>query len=45
MLELFTKLADVIAYDALNLTRETKLADAMHFFIEDTTKIFFCWQR
>lgn len=41
MLELFTKLADVIAYDALNLTRETKLADAMHFFIEDTTKIFF----
>lgn len=41
MLELFTRLADVITYDALNLVRETRLADAVHFFIEDTTKIFF----
>jgi hypothetical protein len=41
MLELFTKLADVITYDALGLAQETKLADAVHFFIEDTTKIFF----
>lgn len=41
MFELFTKLADVITYNALNLARETKLADAVHFFIEDTTKIFF----
>jgi len=41
MLEVFTKLADVITYDALSLARENKLADAVHFFIEDTTKIFF----
>lgn len=41
MFELFTKLADVITYNALSLARETKLADAVHFFIEDTTKIFF----
>src|SRR3989338_2007814 len=41
MFEIFTKLADVIAYDTLSLVRETKLADALHFFIEDTTKIFF----
>ncbi len=41
MLEIFTKLADVITYDVLNLVQETKFADALHFFIEDTTKIFF----
>lgn len=41
MLGLFTQLADVITYNALNLARETKLADAVHFFIEDTTKILF----
>lgn len=41
MLEFFTKLADVITYEILNLVRETKLADGVHFFIEDTTKIFF----
>lgn len=41
MLELFTKLADVITYQALSLPPETKLSGAVHFFIEDTTKIFF----
>lgn len=41
MLELFTRLADWISYDLLSLEKETKLADAVHFFIEDTTKIFF----
>ena len=41
MLEIFTKLANLITYDTLNLVRETKIADAVHFFIEDTTKIFF----
>lgn len=41
MLEIFTRLADWGTYDALALERTTKLADATHFFIEDTTKIFF----
>lgn len=41
MLEIFTYLADWTAYSLLSLERETKLADAVHFFIEDTTKIFF----
>lgn len=41
MLELFSKLGDIITYDTLNLARDTKLADSVHFFIEDTTKIFF----
>ncbi|HSV27987.1 MAG TPA: permease [Candidatus Omnitrophota bacterium] len=41
MLEAFTRLADWVAYDALALDRATKLADAVHFFVEDTTKIFF----
>ncbi|HEX2753047.1 MAG TPA: permease [Alphaproteobacteria bacterium] len=41
MLELFTKLADWTAYRLLSLEKETKLADAVHFFVEDTTKIFF----
>lgn len=38
---LFTRLADWLAYDALGLAAETKLADAAHFFIEDITKIYF----
>lgn len=41
MLQFFTQLADVITYDILHLLPETKLGDAIHFFIEDTTKIFF----
>ena len=41
MLEIFTQLADFCAYRLLNLEKGTKLADALHFFIEDTTKIFF----
>ncbi len=41
MLEIFTKLADWSAYDLLNLAPETHLAEAVHFFVEDTTKIFF----
>lgn len=41
MLEVFTRLADWATYDALAFERSTKLADATHFFIEDTTKIFF----
>jgi len=41
MLEIFTHLADWMAYDLFSLEKGTKLADAVHFFIEDTTKIFF----
>lgn len=40
MFEVFTELATLIVYDWLQLERSTKLADALHFFIEDTTKIF-----
>lgn len=41
MLEIFTTLASVLTYDLLKIDRETHLAEAVHFFIEDTTKIFF----
>jgi hypothetical protein len=41
MFEVFTRLADLLAYNVLNLEGGTKLADAVHFFIEDTAKIFF----
>lgn len=39
-LALFGKLADLLVYDTLALAKGTKLADALHFFIEDTSKIF-----
>ena len=41
MLQYFTKLADYMAYDLFNLQENSKLGVAVHFFIEDTTKIFF----
>jgi len=41
MLEYFTKLANYITYDLIGLQNGTKIADAVNFFIEDTTKIFF----
>lgn len=41
MLEIFTLMADAVTFDLLSLEKGTKLADAVHFFIEDTTKIFF----
>lgn len=41
MLEYFTKLADYTTFNLLHLESGTKIADAVHFFIEDTTKIFF----
>ncbi|MFT6984269.1 MAG: uncharacterized membrane protein YraQ (UPF0718 family) [Psychromonas sp.] len=40
MFEIFTDLADWLTYDLLQLTTGSKLADALHFFIEDTSKIF-----
>lgn len=41
MLELFTDLATWLTYSVFALESGTKLADAVHFFIEDTSKIFF----
>jgi len=40
MFAVFTYLADWIVYNLLGLDPATKLADALHFFIEDTSKIF-----
>jgi len=41
MLEIFTHLADWSAYNLLGLEPQTHLADAVHFFVAATTKIFF----
>ena len=41
MLEIFTKIASAITYDLLKIDADTHLADAVNFFVEDTTKIFF----
>lgn len=41
MLIVFTKLADWIAYSLLGLAPHSRLGGSVHFFIEDTTKIFF----
>ncbi|WP_137227114.1 permease [Shewanella sp. MEBiC00475] len=40
MLQIFSDLATWLTFGILNLDPNTKLADATHFFIEDTTKIF-----
>lgn len=40
MFAVFSDLASLIVYQWLGLAIETKLADALHFFIEDVTKIF-----
>lgn len=41
MLKLFTLLADFVTYRWLGLEPGAHLTEALHFFIEDTTKIFF----
>ncbi|ETI61961.1 permease [Marinomonas profundimaris] len=41
MLAFFTELANWITFTLLGLSPSSKLGDAIHFFIEDTTKIFF----
>ena len=41
MFEIFTALADWSTYDVLHLEKGSRLAHAVHFFIEDITKIFF----
>lgn len=40
MFEAFTQLADWLSYSILNLTPDSKLGDAVHFFIEDVSKIY-----
>ena len=41
MLKIFTLLANIITYRWLNMAPSAHLTEALHFFIEDTTKIFF----
>ena len=41
MFEIFTDFATWLVVDVLGISKSTKLGDALHFFIEDTTKIFF----
>ena len=40
MFAIFTHLADWVAYSLLGLSASSKLGDAVHFFVEDTSKIF-----
>lgn len=40
MLSVFTGLADWLVYRRLGLAPDSKLGDALHFFVEDVTKIF-----
>ncbi|MDQ7049703.1 MAG: permease [Enterobacterales bacterium] len=40
MFEIFTQLADWLTYTVMNLTSESKVGDAVHFFIKDVTKIY-----
>lgn len=40
MLQVFSWLADWLVYDLLGLSASTKAGDALHFFVEDVSKIF-----
>lgn len=40
MFQLFTDFADWLVFSVLNLSAQTKLGDALHFFVEDVSKIF-----
>lgn len=40
MFEVFAILADRVTYSIVGLERGSRLADAAHFFVEDTSKIF-----
>jgi uncharacterized membrane protein YraQ (UPF0718 family) len=40
MFEVFAILADRVTYSLAGLERGSRLADAVHFFVEDTSKIF-----
>ncbi|WP_413698746.1 permease [Psychromonas sp. KJ10-10] len=39
MFEIFTYLADWLTFSVFGLTQDTRLANSIHFFIEDTSKI------
>ncbi len=41
MFAIFTLFADLVTYDLFRLTPGTRFAESVHFFLEDTTKIFF----
>ncbi len=41
MLKIFTIIADIITFQWFGLVPGRRLTEAVHFFIEDTTKIFF----
>jgi len=41
MFKLFQNISDYIVFDLLHLTKDTHLAEALNFFIYDTTKILF----
>ncbi|HFB65155.1 MAG TPA: permease [Aeromonadales bacterium] len=40
MFQVFTDFASWLIYDVLGLSPATRLGDALHFFVEDTSKIF-----
>ncbi|MGL5030446.1 MAG: hypothetical protein ACRC5V_03555 [Aeromonas sp.] len=40
MFQMFTDLASWLVYQQWGLNPQTKLADALHFFVEDVSKIF-----
>ncbi|UTW01956.1 permease [Amphritea atlantica] len=40
MFEIFTQLANWLIYDLAGLSAEKKMGQALHFFVEDTSKIF-----
>jgi len=40
MFMIFTQLADWLTYSVMNLSPDSKLGDAVHFFIEDVSKIY-----
>ncbi|MGB2065519.1 permease [Marinomonas gallaica] len=40
MFEVFTQFADWLAYELLSLSPDSKFGDAVHFFIEDVSKIY-----
>tara|TARA_Y100001934_G_scaffold189108_1_gene223018 strand:+ start:1241 stop:1603 length:363 start_codon:yes stop_codon:yes gene_type:complete len=40
MFEVFTQFADWLTYSVLSLSPESKLGDAVHFFVEDVSKIY-----
>jgi uncharacterized protein len=40
LFEIFTSLANWLVYDLVGLSAETRFGSALHFFVEDTSKIF-----